>query len=276
MTPRPRFVMPEADLPDPPAWEDDAFGRGPARRPFPVVRAPTLQWASGLPTTGRAIFAGWLCEREWDTELDAAMERAGVTSTTIRHGGGALVNHWTLPTVSLFLIAEGVQSLHELRETSERYGIAFWWTTLPNSMRQSHLRCRVLARELLTVGYDAPLTLSVKSTLTGDLIAALVQQYAVLDAAAILWGRTDLPFFAFSLPIGVGAEVTRGNGGQARTLVPMVAGVPKPIDEEYLAAQWTTQAWAERVEGLLDATVAWSREMSRQMAQEEGHDVARC
>jgi hypothetical protein len=122
------------------------------------------------------------------------------------------------------------------------------------------------------VGYEQPLTLSVKSTLTGDLIAAFARQYAVLDRAAQLWGRADLPFYAFSLPLGPGSEVTRGKGSQARTIVPVVAQVPEHIDEVYLAAQWTTQAWAERVEGLLDATVAWSVAVSGRM---EGQHVER-
>lgn len=270
---RPRFVMPEADLPDPPSWEDDAFSRGPARRPSPIVQSPTLQWATGLPTENRAIYAGWLCQWGRDAELDAAMERAGVGVTTIRHSGGVLVTHWTLPTAHLFVIAEGVQSLHELRETSERYGIALWWTQ-DDGRKCSHLRCRVLVRELLAVGYEVPLTLSVKSTLTGDLLVALAHQYAVLDRAAALWGRADLPFYAFSLPLGPGSEVTRGSGSHARTIVPIVAAVPEPIDATYLAAQWTTQAWAERVEGLLDATVAWSVDVSRRMGQQEGQHVA--
>jgi hypothetical protein len=269
---RPRFVMPEADLPDPPAWEDDAFSRGPARRPSPAVQAPTLQWSTGLPTENRAIFAGWLCQRGRDTELDAAMERAGVSITTIRHSGGVLVTHWAMPTVSLFVIAEGVQTFAELRETSDRYGIALWWSRREDGGVCSHLRCRVLVRELLAMGYEQPLTLSVKSTLTGDLLAAFARQYAVLDAAAALWGRADLPFYAFSLALGPGSEVTRGSGSQARTIVPMMAMVPEVIDAAYLTAQWTTQVWAERVEGLLDATVAWSEDVSRRM---EGHDVER-
>lgn len=266
---RPRFVMPEADRGDPPSWEDDAFTRGPARRPLSVVQSPTLQWATGLPTENQAVYAGWLYQWGQDAELDAAMERAGVRATTIQHSGGVLVMHWALPAVQVFVIAESVQELHELRETTERYGIALWWTHQDGRIC-SHLRCRVLVRELLAVGYEQSLTLSVKSTLTGDLLAAFARQYAVLDQAAALWDRAELPFYAFSLPLGPGAEVTRGSGSQARTIVPVVASVPEPVDENYLTAQWTIQAWAERVEGLLDATVARSEDVSRRMEGQHG------
>src|SRR3712207_5656922 len=103
--PRPRFVMPEADLPD--LTPDDTFSRGPARRPEPQVRDPLMQWATSLPTRAQAIYAGWLIGRGQDAALDAALEQAGVGSTTIRHSGGTLVDHWTLPTASLFVVTAG-------------------------------------------------------------------------------------------------------------------------------------------------------------------------
>ena len=268
--PRPRFAMPVADLPDPPDWTepeplDAAFSRGPARRPEPLVRDPLLQWATGLPTRERAIYAGWLIAQGQDAALDAALDRAECASTTIRHSGGVLVTHWTLPTASLFLIAAGVQPMSELRHTSERYGIAFGWARRQDGQPCSHLRCRVFVREVLEAGYEAPLLLAVKSTLTGDLLTALLQQYRVLDAAATLLGLPDLPLYAFSLPVGPGEEVTRGSGSLARTIVPMVAHLPAAIDREYLTRQWTRQGWAQRVEGLLDATIAWSVTCSERM-----------
>ena len=42
--------------------EDVQFSRGPARRPQPRVADPLLQWASGLPTADKRLYAGWLVE----------------------------------------------------------------------------------------------------------------------------------------------------------------------------------------------------------------------
>jgi hypothetical protein len=38
---------------------DTPFTRGPARRPVPRVADPLLQWATGLTTKDRRIYAGW-------------------------------------------------------------------------------------------------------------------------------------------------------------------------------------------------------------------------
>jgi hypothetical protein len=52
-------VAKPAAAPEP---EDVVFSRGPARRPQPRVADPLLQWASGLQTKERTIYAGWLVE----------------------------------------------------------------------------------------------------------------------------------------------------------------------------------------------------------------------
>lgn len=255
------------------------FSRGGARRPAPQLVEPLMQWSTGLPTTARSLYAGWLVETGQDADLDAAAEQAALATTTIRHGGGNLVTHWTLPTAALFVLADGVQTMSEMRSTSERYGIAFGWRELPDGRRQSQLRMRVLLRELLGVGYDRPLLVSVKSTLTGDLLAALLRQYEVLDAAQAEQQRQgkaqrELPFYAFSLPLGPGAEVARGKG-QTKEIVPMVAQVPQPISREYLVEHWIDKAWVAPVERRMDETVAWSVAQSAAIAAGadlEAHD----
>jgi hypothetical protein len=253
------------------------FQRGPARRPAPQLVEPVMQWSTGLPTRGKTIYAGWLVEQGQDEALDVACEAAaGIGLVTIRHGGGNLVEHWTIPTASVFVLAGGVQTMAEMRTTSERYGIAFAWRSLDDGRRQSQLRMRVLLRELLAVGYDRPLLLSVKSTLTGDLLAALMRQYDVLDAAHAEQQRSgkaprELPFYAFSLPLGPGAEVARGRG-QTKEIVPMVAQVPEQIDRAYLVQHWIDRAWVAPIERRLDETIAWSVAQSAQIAAgvEEG------
>jgi hypothetical protein len=64
----------------------------PERRPAPQIADPLLQWASGLPTADRRLYAGWLVEAGKDEALDGAMERAGFSRITIKHGSGNLVD----------------------------------------------------------------------------------------------------------------------------------------------------------------------------------------
>ena len=89
--------------------DDVTFTRGPARRPMPRVADPLLQWATGLQTKERRIYAGWLAEAGKLDALDAAMEQAGFSQVTIKHGSGNMVTHWAVETANLFVVAEGVQ-----------------------------------------------------------------------------------------------------------------------------------------------------------------------
>jgi len=128
------------------SMDEVTFTRGPARRPIPRVSDPLLQWATGLQTKERRIYAGWLAEAGKIDALDAAMEQAGFAQVTIKHGSGNMVTHWAVETANLFVIAEGVQSIGEMKHTTERYGIAFGWRTLPGGRQQSQLRFQKLAR----------------------------------------------------------------------------------------------------------------------------------
>jgi len=239
------------------------FHRGPARRPLPRVADPLLQWATGLQTKEKRIYAGWLIEAGKHEALDQAMNDAGYTQVTIKHGSGNLVNHWAVETANLFVVAEGVQSINEMKYTEERYGIAFGWKVLEGGRMQSQLRCRVFLAELLTVGFTEPLLLTAKSTLTGDVIAALTAQYAVLDAVDAFRTQDkkpaiNPPFYACSIPIGPGQEIARGSGNQTREITPPITSIPSPITKEYVRSHWIRRDWASLIEGMLDDTIRWS------------------
>lgn len=270
----PAGVVEDLPLPEPrstvPA-EERTFTRGPARRPAPQVADPCLQWATGLQTKDRRIYAGWLIEAGKLDALDAAMAQAGFTQITIKHGSGNMVTHWAVETANLFVVAEGVQSIGEMRQTADRYGIAFGWRTLEGGRLQSVLRARVLLRELLEAGYAEPLLLTVKSTLTGDVIGALMRQYDVLDAVDRFRrddGKPALqpPFYACSIPIGPGQEVARGSGGQTKEITPPTARIDVLIGRDYVRAHWCKRDWAARIEGLLDDTIRWSATTSAAIA----------
>lgn len=236
------------------------FQRGPARRPGLDIDDPKLQWATGLPTTDQRVYAGWFIERGQDDELDAAMRVAQIAQVDIKHtGSGNVGHHWALPTASLFVLCEGLQSKRELMASQDRYGIAYGWTRDEQGRPQSVLRLRVLARELLAVGYDHPLTITLTSTITDDMLAALRRQYAVLEAAREA-GKGDLPFYAFSLPITQGQAARRGQApGKQREIIPMQAPVPAPATRDYLVRHWIgKRPWVEQIEALLPETIAWS------------------
>jgi hypothetical protein len=110
------------------------------------------------------------------------MEQAGFSQVTIKHGSGHFVTHWAVESADLFVIADGVQSIGEMKHTADRYGIVFGWRTLPGGRQQSQLRFRAFLRQLLEVDFVEPVLVTVKGTLTGDLIAALTRQNEVLDA----------------------------------------------------------------------------------------------
>lgn len=253
--------------------EDVTFSRGPARRPIARLADPLLQWSTGLQTQQRSIYAGWLIQTGRAEALDDAMHTAGYSTVTIRHSGGNLVTHWAVETANLFIIADGVQSIAEMRTSSERYGIAYAWRTLPDGRPQSVLKLRAMMRELLEVGFTEPLQVTVKSTLTGDMLEALLRQYDVLDAIDRLrtqQGQPPLnpPFYACSIPLGPGEEVARG-GAQKKEIIPIVAHIPDPIDRPYLVAHYIRKAWVPLIENLLDATIAWSVATSTQIAMGE-------
>lgn len=244
------------------ADETVVFTRGPARRPVQPVADPLMQWATGLQTADRRLYAGWLVPCQQSDTLDEALSVAGYEPVVIRHGNGNQIAHWAIEYANLFVLAEGVQSLVEMKHTSDRYGIAFGWKQLPDGRWQSQLRFRAHLQELLQVGYTEPLLISVKSTLTSDLITALTRQYAVLDAVDAIrreQGRPPMgaPFYACSIPIGPGEEVARGSA-QTKAITPPVAKIPEVITRDYLKARWMRREWVGLIEGQLDATIAWS------------------
>lgn len=245
------------------------FTRGPARRPQPPQSGALLQWATGLQTKERTLYAGWLVECGKDENLDAAMESAGFGTVTIKHGSGNMVTHWALPTAHLFIACSGVQSIGEMKRTEERYGIAFGWTRTEDGRAQSVLRLRAYIQELLVIGYEEPIVLTVKSTLTGDLINALTLHYDTLDAinpirAALNKPPIDAPYYAVAVALTAGQEVNRGSGGQTKAITPPVcASLPtKP----YILDHWCKRDWAGVIEAGLDETIAWSIVESERIA----------
>lgn len=249
--------------------DDPGFTRGPARRPMPAIVDPVLQWASGLPTADRRFYAGWLLETgKGGPELHQAMHEAGFEKITIRHGSGNVVEHWRVDVCNAFIVAEGLQSIAEMQQTRDRFGIAFGWF-----QNRSYLRARVFMHELLAVGYTLPLQISIKGTITGDFLAAAGRQFDVFDAIAAYRAQAQkppraLPFYACSIPLAAGGEVIRGTGGATKEIAPIVSWVPQgTIPQAYIMDHWIDRAWVPLIESHLDQTIAWSVAVSAQIAE---------
>lgn len=233
------------------------FARGAAKRPTaPTDKLVRLQWASGLPTTDRRLYAGWLIQVGQDDTLDVLLESAEHEAVTIKHGSGNQVQHWAFDTLSLFVVCDGVQSLADIRGTSERYGIALGWGE-KDGRRESRLELQAFAQELLDIGYDEPILFSCRSTMTGDVVAALGEHFRVLDRAT-----RAVPFYAFSVPITLGAAVMRGKSGAQKEICPPVAIIPEVITREYMADHYVSRDLAPRIEKMLDSVVPWSVQRS--------------
>lgn len=260
--------------------DDVTFSRGPARRPMPRVADPLLQWATGLQTNDRRLYAGWLAEVGRSPSLDDAMQEAGFNQVTIKHGSGNMVTHWAVETANLYVIAEGVQTIAEMQRSADRYGIAFGWRTQQGGRQQSQIRFRALLSELTEIGYTEPLLVTAKGTLTGDVIIALMRQYEVLDAVDAFrqaQGKPPMqpPFYACAIPLGPGADVTRGQGGQTKEITPVVAKIPDVITREYVLDHWIKKPLVPIIEDIMDTTIAWSVATSTQIAAgEEAHNNA--
>jgi hypothetical protein len=253
--------------------EDVTFTRGPARRPTPRVADPLLQWSTGLQTKERRIYAGWLAEAGRLDTLDEAMQKAGFSQVTIKHGGGNFVTHWAVEIANMFVVAEGVQTIGEMKHTPDRYGIAFGWRQLQDGRSQSVLRFRAYLHELLQVCFKEQLLVTAKSTLTSDGKTVLTRQYEVLDAVDAFrrqQGKPPMepPFYACSIPLGPGSEVSRGTT-QTKEITPVIAQIPTPVTKEYILAHWIKREWSEIIEAQLDQTIAWSIASSRQIGEDQ-------
>lgn len=216
--------------------------------------AITIQWANGK-TSARSIglgrflsFVGFHTELGRDDELDAIMRRLKVPDIEIKHqrsGGAEIVRHWNLgEQISLYVVTSGpvaptvAASLAErnARATAEA-GIGLRWGVGERSRMavRGYLDLLVRAGELRLV------QLSVRSRMTDVLLAALLDQGRVCEAADQLIDRSKHPevvtYHEIALPLGPGEEQEWGKGDTA-TVVPFVSLHPPEIDAEYLGSRW--------------------------------------
>lgn len=260
---------------------DAHFRNRQARNVSPPTFDPILQWANNvIDVDNNMAYVGWLSEHGKNKEFDMAMLDAGFVTTTIKHGNGKKVRHWLIPTVELYPLIEHVSTFLEIKTTNERFGMALGWRTLESGAKQSFLKFKALMGALYPY-YCEPVIVTAKSTITDDLIAALLRQYDILDwisASVKAGGKEPLayPYYAISLVLGAGEEVRRGDT-KTSSVVPPINAAPKPMTRDYAAQVFIGrqhyQPLINLIESLLDDAAQWSITETERM--EHDHEITR-
>lgn len=240
-----------------------SIGRNQVRQ---VVEAPTLQWANGknearlTPGTGRFVsHVGWFTEVGKDDTLDSFLEAAGVAQLEMRHprpGGQAVIaRHWNLgEELRFFPLTAGpvaptvAASLSPHAHTATvKAGIGVRWG------RGESERSKLAVRGYLQIGgrtHGSLVQISVRSRMTDELLAALIDHTRVCEAADGLVDRSKHPevvqLYELALVLGAGSEAQWGKG-ETTTVVPLASRHPAAPDLPYLRSIWRVQdlpGWA--------------------------------
>ncbi len=252
----------------------------------PIMKEVRLQWFNGLATDQGMMAIGWHIQADVHPQLDETMEGMGVARYVVQHrtpgkdGQPKQLPYWKLPTCSLIVIALGVQSVFQMRDTTERLGIAYGREKVRDEKgaiklnedgsekTQSVLKLRAFVHELVQNGYGEWLPITLTGTITDCMLEALSQQFRVLEAygdyaRAQGKGVTTAPFYGFSLTLAPGQVKMVGKPNAQSPIYPMQAVLPATIDSSYLAAHLVPKDLLARIrQGLLDEIVLWSVEES--------------
>ena len=232
----------------------------------------TLSWANGLRAkkrshlqkgqTGEYKYAGLFCNTKEDEQLDQAMTDVKAERIEIWHStAGQWGEHWALPRVALFLLAEwlGSKGSWENWGERERQGLVYGWKYDAKKKRDaSYFRLQVVLRPLLKRGYAKPLVLAMGNTSTDYAWNLLYWQRQVLAFAHQAMGDDDqaLTLWSYALPVGASVEPTTRN---QQEIYPIQV-LPVPLDIVYLQRYEVKPQEIEVLSRLSRESVQWSRE----------------
>lgn len=230
--------------------------------PQNVADLPILQWSSGhteRQTGARfAGFVGFHVEQGKVSAFDEAAAAAELEIITIRHPRGKgqyeAKPHWSLgERLAFYPITAGppattISGCIALARETAAAGIGLAWPSGEKS-RMAVRGVVALARVPLLV------QLSVRSTMTGALLATLLDHYRACAIADAMVKRTPpdpVMFHELGLPLIAGAETSAGKDATAQ-LTPIVSGHPREITADYVRAAWARspipqlaiEAWPE-------------------------------
>lgn len=238
----------------------------------PVQDVPILQYASGhteaRPISGGrfAGFVGFHSEVGKDETFDAACTAAHVPQLEIRHPreGGApqIVRHWSFGEAIRFFpvtagpVAATISGCLAGRNASltAEAGIGLAWPRGEKS--------RMAVRGLLVVG-DEPMLfqLSVRSTMTGHLLTALLDHVRVCQLADDMIDRSKhielVALHELALPLVSGEEVPAGKGETAQ-IAPLRSDHPADMSRAYVRSCWRKEAIHEAAIAAWPQVVLWA------------------
>ncbi len=279
----------------------------PTRTEVVEFNVPLIQYASGrieARTPGQQRFighVGFFSEANLDADFDDAMREVGFQQIEIRHtreGQDATVRvHWDLgEKIGLWPLSAGpvatsasVSSYPPYAERTANAGIGLRWETQPNGTPKSKLALRGYLYQLVSVGYNFPIQLSVRSRMSDKLLAALQDHLAVVEEADDLVNKHELlatdvdaqtleqlhrqgqaktfAFYDLLLPLRVGPEESFGRTVKSN-VSPLVSGHPESLTPGYIKKVWRPRAVFEAVGRDWSVTVAWAIRTPRPTLEE--------
>jgi hypothetical protein len=222
----------------------------PRNQPQTVQDAPILQWANGHTQARGAAggrfgpFVGFHVERGKDADLDALLEAAGTPHIDIRHprpGTYEIKPHWSFgESVRFYPVTAGpvattIAGCLRLADATAAAGIGLNW---PDG-EKSRMAVRGF---LLVAGAPILVQLATRSTMTGFLLAALLDHVRVCEAADTMIDRAKHPdvvaLHELALPLTAGQEQAAGKGDTTAQIVPFVSDHPAALEQAYISSCW--------------------------------------
>jgi hypothetical protein len=263
-------------------WSDDD------RVVVPITKMARLKWLNGAATDEQTLAIGWHIECEINPLIDETLEGMGMHRYVVQHrtadkDGNTQKAYWRVHPCSLIVIAEGVLSSFQMRDTDERTGIAYareierddsgaakrYDDGKGNIKMHKVLKLRAFVHEMVLHGYSEWLPLTLTGNIVECMLEALGKQIEVLKAFNGFTGRRA-PFYGFSIPLvpATTRKMVGPKDGQQSPIYPMLAQMPTSIGKEYLLQHATPKDLVTRIrEELLTDTLIWSFEESVKIAQ---------
>lgn len=267
-----------------------AIGRNRIRQ---FTDAMTIQWANGknearlTPGSGRFVsHVGWYAEVGRDDEFDRFVYHAGIPQMEIRHprqGAAAqIVRHWNLgEQLRFFPLTSGPVATTVAASLSPRNiaatieaGIGLRWGRGEGERSKMAIRgyMQIRCQNRTDAGthdewllYPRLVQISVRSRMTDELLAALVDHVRVCEIADTLVDRSKHPdvihCYELALPLGPGQEEQWGKG-ETTTVLPIASLHPEAIDLPYLRSLWRPDQVVELALRDWPDVQAWAQEFS--------------
>jgi len=267
-----------------------AIGRNKIRQ---FTDAMTIQWANGknearlTPGSGRFVsHVGWYAEVGRDDEFDRFVYQAGIPQMEIRHprqnAAAQIVRHWNLGEhIRFFPVTSGPVATTVAASLSARNiaatieaGIGLRWGRGEGERSKMAIRGYVQVRRQKRSDagahdewllYPRLVQISVRSRMTDELLAALVDHVRVCEIADTLVDREKhrdvIHCYELALPLGPGQEEQWGKGETA-TVHPIASLHPETVDLPYLRSLWRPDQVVELALRDWPDVQAWAQEFS--------------